>query len=410
MIVVDGKNVYGINKYQLKRKNGNNEIRYLVKYKNCIKRGFKNSVEACIYLDGIKSGKISIHEKSMMQLSLDDQKKEYSISEATGKFLTLYKDQVRYGTYDKGCYYFRKVIVPNLPDIPVRQLTNMNVLEFRSKLNSEITKVNVKGKNTTTYATKTKNDILQLFKMFLSFAMDNFGVSKNVTKNVKKFKKTHEEKKKEKEKEENMWSIEEYYSYLDALEKLYGKYSPTYGIYLVIGNKGLRLGECLALKFNDLKYENMLIVDESVTRKTEKKLFETGEPKNESSDRKIVIGKGLYNYLISVKEREQRHPDYDDEWFIFHRSSNGYLPMAERTLNNHKEAALDSIGLRWNTNHQMRHLYNTYLKDQGIPVYDRSTTLGQKDAEVNSEIYTHLSPESIRKISEADDKLFNREK
>ncbi|MBQ1567307.1 MAG: hypothetical protein IIZ80_05405, partial [Erysipelotrichaceae bacterium] len=82
----------------------------------------------------------------------------------------------------------------------------------------------------------------------------------------------------------------------------------------------------------------------------------------------------------------------------------------ERTLNNHKKAALDAIGLRWNTNHQLRHLYNTYLKDQGIEVYDRSTTLGQKDIEVNSSIYTHMSKEAMRKISEADEKLFRRQK
>lgn len=85
------------------------------------------------------------------------------------------------------------------------------------------------------------------------------------------------------------------------------------------------------------------------------------------------------------------------------------MPMAERTLNANKTKALESIKLRWNTNHQLRHLYNTYLKDQGITVYDRSTTLGQKDAEVNSSVYTHMSKESMQKIAEADEKLFRRE-
>ena len=275
-------------------------------------------------------------------------------------------------------------------------------------MNKDIYRVNDSGKDKKIYSTKSRNDILQQFKEFLFFAIDNFDVDRSVVKNVKRFKKTHEEKLKSREKEENMWSIEEYYSFLDAVERLYGKYSPTYGIYLVIGNKGLRLGECLALKFNDLKYENMLVVDESVTRKTEKKIFETGEPKNESSDRRIPISHSLYNYLLEVQEREKRHPDYSDEWFIFHRPSNGHMPMAERTLNTNKQKSLDSIKLRWNTNHQLRHLYNTYLKDQGIAVYDRSTTLGQKDIEVNSNVYTHMSPDSIKRISEADEKLFNR--
>ncbi len=168
------------------------------------------------------------------------------------------------------------------------------------------------------------------------------------------------------------------------------------------------MGECLALKFNDLRFENMLIVDESITRKTENRGFEVGEPKNETSDRKIVIGKSLYDYLIGIREREKNRKGYDENWFIFPRSGDGFVPMAERTLNNHKQKALDLISLRWNTNHQLRHLYNNYLKDQGITVYDRSTTLGQKDAEINSSIYTHMSPEAMKKIADADEKLFNR--
>lgn len=409
MIVLDGKNVYGINKYQLSRKNGNNEFRYLVKYKNRVKRGFSSSIEAYMYLDNLKNNRVVFNDKKE-ETVIEPVKETYTVSEAVEKYLILYKDQVRYGTYNKTCHYFRKVIVPNLPDIPVNELTNMDILEFRSKLSSDIVKVSTSGENGKTYSTKSKNDILQQLKMFLYFAIDNFGVDHNVTKNVKKYKATHEEKLQNREKEENIWSVDEYYAFLDELEKLYGKYSPTYGIYLVMGHKGLRLGECLALKFDDLKFENMLIVDESITRKTEDRSFEVGEPKTETSDRKIVIGQSLYRYLNEVKDRESRHLDYSDKWFIFHRPGDGYMPMAERTLNNHKKKALDAIGLRWNTNHQLRHLYNTYLKDQGITVYDRSTTLGQKDVEVNSYIYTHMSKEAMEKISEADEKLFKRSK
>ena len=408
MIVLDGKNVYGINKYQLKRKNGNNEIRYLVKYQNRLKRGFEDLFDAYQFLNDLKAGIAVIPERKGNSQDIEEDRKDYSVSEAIEKYLVIYKEQVRYVTYNKTCHYFRKVIIPNLPDIPISKLTNLDVLEFRSRLNKDIYRANDSGKDKKFYSTKSRNDILQQFKEFLFFAMDNFDVDRSVVKNVKRFKKTHEEKMQSREKEENMWSIEEYYSFLDAVERLYGKYSPTYGIYLVIGNKGLRLGECLALKFNDLKYENMLVVDESVTRKTEKKIFEIGEPKNESSDRRIPISHSLYNYLLEVQEMAKRYPDYSDEWFIFHRPSNGNMPMAERTLNSHKQKSLDSIKLRWNTNHQLRHLYNTFLKDQGITVYDRSTTLGQKDAEVNSSVYTHMSPDSIKRITEADEKLFNR--
>ncbi|MBR3250741.1 MAG: hypothetical protein IKF80_03445, partial [Erysipelotrichaceae bacterium] len=324
MIVLDGRNVYGINKYELVRKNGNNEIRYLVKYRNSIRRGFENVFDAYVFLESLRRGiKASTGIHKMFQSRIEEPITDYTISEAVEKYLVLYKQQVRFGTYNKAKYYFEKVIVPNLPAIHVSEITNIMVLEFRSRLNSEIKRVNDDKADAKTYSTKSKNDILQHLKSFLSFAIDNFNVDRNAIKNVKIFKRTHEEKLERREKDENMWSIEEYYSFIDSIEKLYGRYSPTYGIYLVIGNKGLRLGECLALKFNDLKFENMLVIDESITRKTENKLFEAGEPKNESSDRKIIIGSGLYEYLMEVKGREQRHYDYDDKWFIFHRPKDG---------------------------------------------------------------------------------------
>ena len=119
-----------------------------------------------------------------------------------------------------------------------------------------------------------------------------------------------------------------------------------------------------------------------------------------------MISHGLYDYLIKLKEPDQRYPDYSDDRFIFHRPREFDVPIANQTLQNHKIKACEAIGLRVNTNHQLRHMYNTFLKDQGIPVFDRSTVLGQKDADINTEIYTHMSEESLRKVAAADEKIF----
>ena len=81
--------------------------------------------------------------------------------------------------------------------------------------------------------------------------------------------------------------------------------------------------------------------------------------------------------------------------------------MAHQTLQKHKENACEQIGLRLNTNHQLRHMYNTFLKDQGIPVFDRSAVLGQKDADINLEIYTHLSDDALKKVAAADEIIFS---
>ena len=161
MIELDGKNVYGINRYLLKRKNGNNEVRYLVKYKCRIKRGFKSSIDAYFFLNDLKSGKVKMDSNPNQERRESSRpEKVVTIPEAVEKYLFIYKDQVRYGTYNKTCHYFRKVIIPNLPDVPIKSLTNLDILEFRSRLNNEIFKISDKSEDPKTYSTKSKNDIL----------------------------------------------------------------------------------------------------------------------------------------------------------------------------------------------------------------------------------------------------------
>lgn len=405
MIILDGKNIYGISKYLLKRKNGNNEERYLVKYKGIYRRGFKSSIDAYLFLRDIESGNFREQINQPEEKIIFEKKRIYSVREAAEKFLKLYKEEVRYGSYDKANSYLLNVVVPNLPNVSVSDLKNLDILEFRKKLSRDIKYV-VKGKEPAPYSTGTKNYLITLIKQFMSFCINNFDTPANVCKDIKQFKETREEKEKRNEKNENMWSIKEYYSFMESLKRMYGEYSVTYGAYLVMGNKGLRIGEVLALRYKDLKYENMLIVDESVTLKSENSTFEISNPKNDTSIRKIVISHGLYRYLLKLKELDQRYPDYSDNWFIFHRPRVFDVPIANQTLQNHKIKACKQIGLRLNTNHQLRHMYNTFLKDQGISVFDRSTVLGQKDADVNAEIYTHMSEDALRKVAAADEKMF----
>lgn len=406
MIVIDGRNIYGINRYQLKRKNGNNEERYLVKYKGIYKRGFKSSIDAYLFIKSVDEGNYTVVNEVPERKPQIDKRRDYSVREAAEKYLEIYKEEVRYGSYDKTHNVMMNIIVPNLPDVPVSSVKNIDLLEFRSRLNKDI-RYMTKAKGYVRYSTGTKNFIVTTLKKFMSFCIANFGAGPNICKDVKHFKETHEEKQKRNEKNENMWSIDEYYSFMAMLSKIYGEYSPTYGVYLVMGNKGLRIGEVLALRYQDLKFENTLIVDESITLKSENATFEVSNPKNDTSIRRIVISHGLYSYLLELKKRDQRYPDFSDKWFIFHRPRKPDIPMAHQTLQKHKENACEQIGLRLNTNHQLRHMYNTFLKDQGIPVFDRSAVLGQKDADINSEIYTHLSDDALKKVAAADEIIFS---
>lgn len=411
MIQIDGTNIYGINRYELKRKDGSIELKYLVKYKDRLKRGFNSPYEAYVFLQNLKNGTIKMPEK-YSKMTYEEVNKSYTVASAIEYYLNYYKNtDVDYGTYDKAKYYFKEVVLPNVDgNMPLKNFSNLDALEFRNKLGKSIKKKpRREGEEPATYATRTKNDILQIFKEFLLFAIDNLDADPRITKNVKKFEKTHEDKIDARAKEESLWTTDEYVKFLKKIKELYGEYSPTYGVYLIIGHKGTRLGETLALKFKDIKEGEQcwLEIDESVTRKTEDGGYKFNKPKSEKSDRNIVIGEEIKNYLLEYKAREMRHIDYSDDWLIFHRQGQPNKPIAERTLNNHKAEALKAIGLRWNTNHQMRHMFNTAMKDGGVNAFDRGTVLGN-DGETNREIYTHASPETIKKVLEIEKSMTNK--
>ena len=85
MIVIDGRNIYGINRYQLKRKNGNNEERYLVKYKGIYKRGFKSSIDAYLFIKSVDEGNYTVVNEVPERKPQIDKRRDYSVREAAEK-------------------------------------------------------------------------------------------------------------------------------------------------------------------------------------------------------------------------------------------------------------------------------------------------------------------------------------
>lgn len=401
MVVINGKNVYGINKYELKRKNGVSEIKYLVKYKNQIKRGFDNEIDAYIFLQNVHNGLIS------MRNTVDETPQNITtVKDAINIFIDYYeKTEVYYGTYHKVRYYLTEVVIPNINcNKDIKDFTNLDALNFRNKLNCQILKkARSKDEVPSLYSTRTKNDILQIFKEFLIFAVDNFDVDKKVTKKVSKFKKTKEDIDTSRQKEEGLWSLEEYYIFLDKVKELDGANSAFYGIFLFLGHKGVRLGEAFSLRYNDIK-NGYIVIDESVTRKTRDHSYEYNRPKSENSYREIALGESFMEYLVERKKRDMMHLNFKDDWLVFHRENNPYLPIAETTFNNHRKRAIKEAGLNLNTNHQMRHMFNTAMKDGGMTAFDRGKVLGN-DEEINNNVYTHISEETRNKVIEIENSM-----
>lgn len=388
--------------------NTKGEPMYLVKYtrkgNNIYKRGFIELSAAIKYLDDIKKGLVG----QKVDIGRYEQKiRIYTLYEVMDIYLDkMKKSDNRYGTYDKALYIINKIIKPNFDDIPLPLISSEDCEEFRDKLRNLKYQKIVKGKASNyNYSTTSKNQFLNWFRIILKFAK-KYGLDGYPTDDLKPFKETKEERDKKIDKHKNIWTYEEFYLFLNELGCIEGLNSPYYGIYLCLANLGLRKEECGALRWDDVDFkEKEITIDEGLTKKTESGLWETCLVKREASNRRVPVCDGVLDYLRMRYEKDSKSIGFNKKWFIFHANGNGEKFVNPNHVDDHKERILKRIGLRWNTNHQLRHMYINKLRYSGVPEFDIQKVVGHETSFGTTDIYMHISKAGADKIREVMQEL-----
>jgi integrase len=148
---------------------------------------------------------------------------------------------------------------------------------------------------------------------------------------------------------------------------------------------GLRRGEILALRWNDIDFEHgMIRVDESYSAKT----GTFGSPKTESSKRKVPMV-GTLKQILATMSLERGVPS--DETLVF---GNGTDPIEARSLV--KRAATDAkragLGFEPFGLHECRHGYASTLIAAGVNPKAVSTYMGHASISITFDRYGHLFP------------------
>ncbi len=164
---------------------------------------------------------------------------------------------------------------------------------------------------------------------------------------------------------------------------------------------GLRINECLALRWQDIIYENgkMTFLDINGSLKDEKDptsghmIVVRGTTKTKTSNRPIAINK---NCEKIIKAQKKRWPKAKPSDYIFQSQSG--TPILYRNVNR----VLSQMLVRANcsnlnaTCHSLRHTYGSYLIANGASVYNVSKMLGHSSIKVTQEVYLHqLSSSNI---------------
>ncbi len=186
--------------------------------------------------------------------------------------------------------------------------------------------------------------------------------------------------------------------FLEAVKK--SKYYPMYSLELITG---LRLGEIVALRWENINLEEKRIeikLNAAIVSKQEQKedgvlhsevILQT--PKTKKSVRTLYIEEPLISMLKNLrKEQLRKHMEYGDAFensgFVF---TNDYGKMIHpRTVQDHFKRTIKKTGLPNLHFHSLRHTAATLMLFNGVDIRTVQEVLGHEDIQTTLGIYTHV--------------------
>lgn len=338
--------------------------KWYIKYQNKTKRGFSTKKEAEKY-------------EAKMRLEVNQDKDEVDFNTIAIDFLKNKKSKTTYGTYSKYKTVYENKICSMFPvDKKIKDITTMTCRQFYEELeNCEL-------------STKTKNFIVTEFKAIFKHGSTYFYISNNPSISLGRFKKTYDEILKSKDKELNIWTVEEFNKFINEVDNRVYK-----ALFIVLYYTGMRLGEALGLRWKD--YKNMTFdIYKSITYKTDNKLYEEKQPKNENSIRKVTVSENIDSIIESYKQKEMNIPGFDESWYMFGRKR----PLPTTSIERHKNKACEKAEINRIRIHDFRHSHASYLISKGVNIVIVSRRLGHTDINMTLKVYTHLFKNEDKEI------------
>jgi len=184
--------------------------------------------------------------------------------------------------------------------------------------------------------------------------------------------------------------------------------------FLLTLGTGLRIGELVALRWDDIDFENgSLKVNKSIWRGyvaidgKRKFVMQETTPKTPSSIRDVAIPDKILEELKVHKEKQEEIKEkykeiYNDKGYVFANIIGEH--MLSDTLSKSFVKSLKDNGIRHVKFHSMRHTYATRLFEKGVQLKTVQKLLGHSSIEITADIYTHvMDSEKISAVQKLND-------
>jgi len=308
-----------------------------------------------------------------------------TVGEYLKRWLGDVKDTVRDSTWQRYEYAIRPHIEPALGKVKLKDLTPAQLRWFyRDRLDSGLAPASV-------------HKLHVVMHKALKAAVEDGLIPRNVATGLKLPKITREEIN-PLTKDEARLLLDTSRASSDRLEALY----------VLALSTGMRQGELLALKWDDLDFERgILRVRRTLTKVG--KSFTTGEPKTKKSRRVIRLTTGATDALrrhltAQLAEIERMGSLYQPGGFVF-ASTTGSILDPSHLRSRSLKPLLKAAKLRPVRFHDLRHTCATLLLSQNINPKIVSEMLGHASVAITLDIYSHIMPDMQEKAVEALEKM-----
>lgn len=151
---------------------------------------------------------------------------------------------------------------------------------------------------------------------------------------------------------------------------------------------GMRLGEIIALQWNDVNFkENYIDVNKACPTSLRGKQIIT-LPKTEKSIRKIPLHKDLKLVLLAHKKSNR------DKFVLI----NTEKMMSSRTIQRKATSVCEKVGVEPKGFHAFRHYYATHLLSKNAPIKLVSEILGHSSIKITHDVYNNPDINDKQKV------------
>ncbi|WP_234124863.1 site-specific integrase [Clostridium hydrogenum] len=203
--------------------------------------------------------------------------------------------------------------------------------------------------------------------------------------------------------EMSVWDISTYKNFKDLIK------NEVMFLVVVLGTEtGMRLGEILALRWEDISFDSKTI---HVTNSLQyiNKEFILKEPKTKKSKRSITLMDTTLQVLKSVQYEQRVNKmlfgkDYDNNNFVC--CWNTGKPIIPHYISTRFKKLIKKYNLPEIRFHDLRHTHATFLLSQGINPKVVSERLGHSTITLTLDTYSHVLPNMQEEATEKLNKLF----